>query len=200
MGPASLLEEAANLVFSWSTWAPFAAVADRYKVGIELAKEAWREGRLRDLWDLFKPQKKKKKKKDWRGEDTDEDTDEDKYTTRQRLVRAASLLLGTATGTLPLALAFTRGRRKWFGRDAGDNDVLGLTDKEESMAYVDIEFEPGNARITGLTLVTIGARCGWLVRLVMRECEGVDADVACVGLLVNLKVLDCSECGNLAGA
>ena len=40
-----------------------------------------------------------------------EDTDEDKYTTRQRLVRAASLLLGTATGTLPLALVWTRGRR-----------------------------------------------------------------------------------------
>ena len=191
MGPVSLLEEAVNLVFSWSTWAPFAAVADRYKVGIELAKEAWREGRLRDL---FKPQKKKEYG-DW-----GDDTEEDKYTKRQRLVRAASLLLGTATGTLPLALAWTRGRRKWFGRDAGDNDVLGLTDKEESMAYVDIEFEPRNTRITGLTLVTIGARCGWLVRLVMRECGGVDADVACVGLLVNLKVLDCSECGNLAGA
>ena len=189
MGPASLLEEAANLVFSWSTWAPFAAVADRYKVGIELAKEAWREGRLRDL---FKPQKKK----DYYGKDTDED----KYTTRQRLVRAASLLLGTATGTLPLALACTRGRLKRFGRDAGDNDVLGLTDMEESMAYVAIEFEPKNARITGLTLGAIGARCGWLVRLVMSECGGVGADVACVGLLVNLKVLECSGCRNLAGA
>ena len=190
MGPVSLLEEAVNLVFSWSTWAPFAAVADRYKVGIELAKETvWREGRLRDL---FKPQKKKDR---W-----DVITDEDEYTTRQRLVRAASLLLGTATGTLPLALAWTRGRRKWFGLDAGDNDVLALTDKEESMAYVDIEFEPENARITGLALVTIGARCGWLVRLVMRRCQGVDADVACVGLLVNLKVLDCSECRKLAGA
>ena len=66
MGPVSLLEEAVNLVFSWSTWAPFAAVADRYKVGIELAKEAWREGRLRDL---FKPQKKK----DRRGNDTHEE-------------------------------------------------------------------------------------------------------------------------------
>ena len=184
MGPVSLLEEAVNLVFSWSTWAPFAAVADRYKVGIELAKEAWR--------DVIKPQKKK----DWQGNDTDED----KYTTRQRLVRAASLLLGTATGTLPLALAWTRGRRKWFGLDAGDNDVIALTDKEESMAYVDTEFEPENARITGLTLVTIGARCGWLVRLVMRRCYGVDADVVCVGLLVNLKVLDCSGCGKLAGA
>jgi len=190
MGPASLLEEAANLVFSWSTWAPFAAVADRYKVGIELAKETvWREGRLRDL---FKPQKKK----DYYGKDTDED----KYTTRQRLVRAASLLLGTATGTLPLALAWTRGRLKRFGRDAGDNDVLGLTAKEESMAYVAIEFEPKNARITGLTLGAIGARCGWLVRLVMSECGGVGADVACVGLLVNLKVLECSGCRNLAGA
>ena len=195
MGPASLLEEAANLVFSWSTWAPFAAVADRYKVGIELAKEAWREGRLRDL---FKPQKKKKKDR-W-GNDSGKDTDEDKYTTRQRLVRAASLLLGTATGILPLALAWTRGRLKRFGRDAGDNDVLGLTDMEESMAYVAIEFEPKNARITGLTLGAIGARCGWLVRLVMSECGGVRADVACVGLLVNLKVLECSGCRNLAGA
>ena len=184
MGPVSLLEEAANLVFSWSTWALFAAVADRYKVGIELAKEAWREGRLRDL---FKPQKKR-------------DGVTDKYTKRQRRVRAASLLLGTATGTLPLALASTRGRRKQFGLDAGDNDVLGLTDKEESMAYDAIEFEPKNARITGLTLGTISARCGWLVRLDMRECKGVDADVACVGLLVNLKVLDCSGCRNLAGA
>ena len=68
------------------------------------------------------------------------------------------------------------------------------------MAYVAIEFEPGNARITGLTLVTIGARCGWLVRLDMSRCRGVDADVACVGLLVNLKVLDCLGCGKLAGA
>ena len=189
MGPVSLLEEAANLVFSWSTWALFAAVADRYKVGIELAKEAWREGRLRDL---FKPQKKKDR---W-----GDDTDEDKYTKRQRRVRAASLLLGTATGTLPLALVWTAGRRKQFGLDAGDNDVLGLIDKEDSMAYDVIEFEPKNARITGLTLGTISARCGWLVRLDMRECGGVDADVACVGLLVNLKVLECSECRNLAGA
>ena len=187
MGRESSFEEAANLVFSWSTWAPYAAAADRYKVGIELASEVWREGRLRDLW---KPQKKG----GWGA-----DKNEDKYTRRQRLVRAGSLLFGTATGALPLALARTHGRRKKFGLEAGDNDVLELTGKEESMAYVAIEFEDFNARITGLTLGTISVRCGWLTRLVMIGCRGVDADVACVGLLVNLKVLQCAGCG-LVGA
>ena len=67
------------------------------------------------------------------------------------------------------------------------------------MAYVAIDFQYGNARITGLTLGTISVRCGWLTRLVMSGCRGVDADVACVGLLVNLKVLECSHC-QLVGA
>ena len=107
--------------------------------------------------------------------------------------------LGTLTFVLPAYLAWTQPRKKVFTADDGDNDVDDFCGKEESMAYLFIEFPDGNKRVTYLSMFTISHRCIWLTHLDMRNCAGVKADVKLLGSLVALRVLSCSGCGELHG-
>ena len=102
-----------------------------------------------------------------------------------------TLWLGTAvTCMLPLYMVSMYGlRQKEF--DKGDNDevVVVFGKGEGSMAFRSI-FISYNTHITKLSLLTISTRCVWITSLAIMDCKGVDADVAIVALLLNLRKLE----------
>ena len=57
-----------------------------------------------------------------------------------------------------------------------------------------------NTLVSRKALVTISTRCLWLKHLYLRGCTEIKGDVVPLGLLANLRTLNCKKCTGLTGA
>ena len=67
------------------------------------------------------------------------------------------------------------------------------------MAYEDINIY-SNMLVSRKALVTISTRCLWLKHLHLPGCTEIKGDVVPLGLLANLRTLNCKKCTGLTGA
>ena len=117
----------------------------------------------------------------------------------KKLTVLAAYGLGTVTMVVPVYYALTEKdfRAKEFGEATGDNDILGFTSKEESMAFRRITIEK-NQIITYRSVLKL-SRCRWLTHLDLQGCKNIKMDVGLFGVLLNLRALCCDRCSGLHG-
>ena len=117
----------------------------------------------------------------------------------KKLTVLAAYGLGTVTMVVPVYYALTEKdfRAKEFGEATGDNDILGFTSKEESMAFRRITIET-NQIITYRSVLKL-SRCRWLTHLDLQGCKNIKMDVGLFGVLLNLRALCCGDCSGLHG-
>ena len=82
----------------------------------------------------------------------------------KKLTVLAAYGLGTVTMVVPVYYALTEEdfRAKEFGKATGDNDILGFTSKEESMAFRRIAIK-NNMLVTYRSVLEL-SRCRWLTQ------------------------------------
>ena len=117
----------------------------------------------------------------------------------KKLTVLAAYGLGTVTMVVPVYYALTEEdfRAKEFGKATGDNDILGFTSKEESMAFRRIAIK-NNMLVTYRSVLEL-SRCRWLTHLDLEGCKNVTMDVGVFGVLLNLQALRCGGCSGLHG-
>ena len=103
------------------------------------------------------------------------------------------------TMVVPVYYALTEEdfRAKEFGEATGDNDILGFTSKEESMAFRRIAIK-NNMLVTYRSVLEL-SRCRWLTHLDLEGCRNITMDVGVFCVLLNLQALRCNDCSGLHG-
>ena len=117
----------------------------------------------------------------------------------KKLTVLAAYGLGTVTMVVPVYYALTEEdfRAKEFGEATGDNDILGFTSKEESMAFRRIAIKK-NMLVTYRSVLEL-SRCRWLTHLDLEGCKNITMDVGVFCVLLNLQALRCGGCSGLHG-